>query len=350
MSWYLSGPQAPGTTGPRYTPPKSHKPKAPKAPKRPHRKVVNDPLAPLSDQQLRDQAQQLVNQQIGPLQAQAAAAIEARSRSGSAAIQGYTSALSQDLGKYADRARAAYGQAQASQGANANALHAALGGAGTNLGSELGAKLTQIGAPAEAQTQVAGGAVQMGQGAANAGLAQSTANLDRLATEGGATEAYASALPGIAALTGAQHIRDLQAQLSDELAKTNGDLSTQAQTLLVDIFEKEKEREFQKALARQSGQFKNAQAEADAVYKSEQIAYKKATLAYNKAKAKADRQEKAREANQRASTANKNAQTSAQRAAEQRRHNRKAEAQAKANEKGRNKRSKKKNKTSASGY
>lgn len=275
------------------------RPGKPLKPKRPRRKLVKDPLAPLSDTALRSQALGLSNQESSAALGAASSAIERRSQAGTNAITGYTSALSQDLGKYADRAKAAYGQAAASQGANATALRGALAGAGQSLSSELGGKLAAINAPAAAQTQVAGGAAQMGAGAANAGLAESTAGLDNLAAQGGSAQAYASALPGIAALQGGQSIKELQAQLTSELATAAGQITSQAAQTFTSIYTHLLDQELNKALARQSGQFKNAQAQADAEYKAQMMAYRKATLIYKQSNDAANR-------SARVTTANKN--------------------------------------------
>jgi hypothetical protein len=326
QGYYLYGPQKPGTTGPRYPKPHASKRlKPPKRPVRPVRKPYVDPLAPIGEDQLRAKATSLVQQALSPLIQQASDAAERRAHQGTQDIQGFTNTFAQNLAQYADRAKAAFGQATQASAANQDALRALLSGAGSSLSSELAGKLGQIGAPEAATQQVAGGAATMGTGAANAGYASGAATTEKLIAQGANEQGYANTLPGVVALRGQQNVQELQAQTSQQLADKIAEIQSQAPGMAAQLFEHLVDNEFQKALARQSGQFKGAQLTQDAVYKAQQTAYHKAILAYDKAKSKADRAEKAREARRRAAIAGKNAQTSAQRAAEQRRHDRQVE-------------------------
>src|ERR1043165_1376697 len=88
-------------------------------PVKPVRHTVVDPLAPLSDAVLRQRAMALTQQQLAPILAQIRGAIEARSRSGEAAILGNTQALGNLFSQAAPQTAAAYAQAnQAVSGAN----------------------------------------------------------------------------------------------------------------------------------------------------------------------------------------------------------------------------------------
>src|SRR4051794_1453137 len=94
----LYGSQAPGTHGPRYRPPRPPRrraphPRVPKPPKPPvHRQVV-DPFAPESEDQTRARVRSMLQGELGPILQSIQSAIEARSRSGTAAIGGLTQQL-----------------------------------------------------------------------------------------------------------------------------------------------------------------------------------------------------------------------------------------------------------------
>src|SRR6266545_8402202 len=275
---------------PRRQRPKFSRPR-PKPPARPR---VFDPFKPLTDAELRARALTLSQGQLGPLLQQAREAIEARSRSGQAAITGATQALGHLFGQAAPQTAAAYNPAiQQSQAVNSE-LANRLGTFGQNLGTELGGKLALQDAPANLVGQIAGGAQQTAQGVSNANFTSGAADTQRLIAESAHGQEYAAKLPGIAALTGIQHARDLEASLSRELADRVSDLSTKGQQLYASLYEKMLDQEWQKTLARTSGQFKSAESAATARYRAQQIAFKKADLAWKKQKAAADRALKVR--------------------------------------------------------
>jgi len=106
--------------------------------------------------------------------------------------------------------------------------------------------------------------------------------------------------------------------LSQEFADKAGQISAHAQDLFASIYSHELDMEWQKVLAKQSGQFKSSAAVADAKYKAQMMAYRKATFAWRKSQDVANRQLKA------------------QRQAEQARHAGATETQQAHNEAGRN--------------
>lgn len=291
--WDYASPPNGGWVRPK--PARTRNPRKPRAirqpvrPVRPVRPKYIDPLAPISDKDLRARALGLTNEATGPLLAALQKAIEARSASGQAAIRGTTGALAGLLAPMAGQTQAAYGQAQQAQSQVNSELANRLGAFGQNLASEQGAKLALQDAPANVAGQVTGNTAQTAQGVANANFASGAAETGRLIGEGAAVTAYAGKLPGFAALSGIQSAKQLEVSLAHEFAEKSGELTARGQQMYVDLYDKLTEREFQKALARQSGQFNSEKARIDALNKAKDRAYKLAELAYKKAKAKADR-------------------------------------------------------------
>lgn len=254
-------------------PPRRAVPK-PHAPKPPVRRQVLDPFAPQSEDQSRARAAALMQSQLGPLMAQIQQAIEARSRSGQQAIQGYTGELGHLWQGVPAATGKAYDTARASQSGINEALANRLGSFGKDLGSEIQGKIGY--APAAVQQQVAGGAQQTAQGVANANFAKGSAGIEALNAQGAAAQAYGAALPGIAGLTGLQSSKQLQGQLNSELARQLGDARSQSQTSLASLYERERDRELQKAVASQSGLINKDKLNADRTYKQQTLRYKQA--------------------------------------------------------------------------
>lgn len=328
-----------------YKPKPARKPKATRKPKlvkpvRPVRPKTIDPLAALSDQQIRARATALSNGATQPLLAALQKAMDERSQSGQAAIQGTTQNLAGLLAPMAGQTQAAYGQAQQAQSQVNSELANRLGSFGQGLGQEQAAKLALQDPPKNLVSEVAGGAQQTAQGVANANYASGAAETGRLIGEGAAATAYAGKLPGFAALSGIQSAKQLEVSLAHEFAEKSGELTARGQQMYVDLYDKLTEREFQKALARESGQFNSEKLREKAMNDARNRAYKLAELAYKKAKAKADRNarraadaERARH-NQAGEAQQERNRRERERAARQR------ERQARADERGRNKRDK----------
>jgi hypothetical protein len=258
---------------PRRSPPRTH------APVRPVRQVAVDPFAPTPDAQLVSRAQSMANSQTSPLLQQLQAAIEARSQSGSNAIGGFTKELGNLFSNVAPQTAGIYNQAIQAQSGTNQQLADRLGSFGQGLQGEVGNKLGFAGAVGQ---QIAGQAGQTAQGAANAGFAKGAAETSMLNTHSAAAQTYGAQLPGIAGLTGLQSIKHLQQQLSQEFTDKAGQISTHAQDLFSQIYQHELDMEWQKVLAKQSGQFKS-QAAADKAYNEAQMmAWRKGTLRWRK--------------------------------------------------------------------
>jgi hypothetical protein len=301
-------------------------------PVKPVRQTVVDPFAPTSDAQLQARAQTMANSQTSPLLQQLQQAIEARSQSGSNAIGGYTKELGNLFSNVAPQTANIYNQAIQSQSGTNQQLADRLGAFGQGLQGEVGNKLGYAGAVGQ---QIAGQAGQTAQGAANAGFARGAAETGMLNAHSAAAQTYGAKLPGIAGLTGLQNIKHLQQQLSQEFADKAGQISAHAQDLFGQIYNHELDMEWQKVLAKQSGQFKSAQAVADAKYHAQTIAYKNSYLAWRKAQTRADRQLKAQSQAETQAHHTATESQAAKNARERARADRVREAQQRQNEKGR---------------
>jgi hypothetical protein len=266
---------------PRRSPPRTH------APVRPVRQVAVDPFASTPDAQLVSRAQSMANSQTSPLLQQLQAAIEARSQSGSNAIGGFTKELGNLFSNVAPQTAGIYNQAIQAQSGTNQQLADRLGSFGQGLQGEVGNKLGFAGAVGQ---QIAGQAGQTAQGAANAGFAKGAAETSMLNTHSAAAQTYGAQLPGIAGLTGLQNIKHLQQQLSQEFTDKAGQISAHAQDIFSSIYLLELDMEWQKVLAKQSGQFKSESAKADAQYKAQMMAYRKASLSWRKSQDVANRQ------------------------------------------------------------
>jgi hypothetical protein len=270
---------------PKYRPPKRTAPKPTRPrPTKPVRQKVVDPFAPTSDAELQARAQAMANAQTSPLLQQLQQAIEARSRSGSAAIGGYTKELGNLFSNVAPQTAGIYNQAIQSQSGINSQLADRLGAFGQGLQGEVGNKLAFAG---QVGQDIAGQAGQTAQGAANAGFAKGAAETSMLNAHSAAAQTYGAKLPGIAGLTGLQSIKHLQQQLSQEFTDKAGQITAHAQDLFSSLYSHELDMEWQKVLAKQSGQFKSAAAASDAQYKAQMMAYRRATLSWKKAQQKA---------------------------------------------------------------
>lgn len=174
---------------------------------------------PMTDAQIQSNAQA----QLAPLIKALQDSIGAQSQSGMNAINGYTSNLAQHLAGFQQNAQNIYGGAEQSQAASDAALSQKLSGEGGQQAQDLGAKLASINAPG-AVNQAVQGATGEAAGAGNALYATGGASLANLIASGAAEQSYASKLPGIAGLAGAQQVGNLQGELAKNLADQTGQL------------------------------------------------------------------------------------------------------------------------------
>lgn len=355
-SWTrYTGPAGGGDGWTRYKPPKPRRRRPPRArpmrPTPPVRRTFTDPFAALTDQQLRERARSQTQSALGPLVDSIRQAIEARSRSGQAAISGLTRELGGLWAGVAPAAGQIYERAQGQQRQVNTDLANRLGSFGQGLQGEITGKLQAQGAPQGVVGEIAGGAGTTAQGVANANFAKGSAGLEALLAQGAAEQAYGAKLPGIAGLTGQQHGRQLEAQLSQSLADQLGQIGARGAGDESSLYTHLLDLELQKAIAKQSGLINQDKLAADTRYKNQ-------TLRYKQQKDRYDRQikqqslgisqqrvnEYARHNGISEQQASQRLIQQAQRNQEARRSARVREAQARANEAGRTKRSKKKGK------
>lgn len=196
-------------------------PVAPKKTKPAQRTPTAASAAP--EQSLADQAKAIVDSILNPLLANVRTQSDARATAGQSAITGYTNNAVDQL-KGIDF-QAPY--AQAAGGANAinEAELALLKGQGSDLASQVGAKLAAAGVDS---TGAVGGINADTAGAAGANYATGGATTQELLSQGAAAGAYGKKLPGIEALAGLQSTKLFQSGVASDLSKNLGDITAQA--------------------------------------------------------------------------------------------------------------------------
>lgn len=278
--WSAPAPPRSAAGWSRYKPPKPRatrpQPVRPPKPVRAPHRTFTDPFAPTSDPALRARAATEAQSSYGPLLAQIQQAIEARSKSGMAAIGGLTGELGHLWQGVGPASQAIYGQAKQSGSQINDALANRLGQFGQGLQGEMAAKAALQNAPAGPAGQISQGAAQTAQGAANAGFARGSAGLEMLNAQGAAAGAYGAALPGIAGLTGIQSGRQLQAQLNQELGSQLSSAQTGAASNQSSIYQHLLDQELQKAVASQSGLINKEKLNAQQYNKRQDLIYKRA--------------------------------------------------------------------------
>jgi len=151
-----------------------------------------------------------------------------------AQINARSSAIGGALQPFAGRAAGYYGQIQGNEAALGGALQGSLTGLGSSLGADIGGKLGGIQAPAQAVSEYGAGTATMGAQSGQAVGALSSADLQRLQSQGTAEQVYASALPRLAALAGEQERRGVLQQYAQTLAEQQAELSYREQSDLME--------------------------------------------------------------------------------------------------------------------
>lgn len=224
-----------------------------------------DPLAPRSDQQIRSRVRADVMAETDPQIADINRAITRRSRAETDAIGGYTNQLAQALGGYEGRAKSIYGDAQARQAAVDAALSGKLTASGDTLAEGLSARLAQAGLGGERAASEATQDVRAtGSGAGNALYGVGSAGLSDLISRGAGAQAYAAAQPGIARLAGMQQLGQARARYEGERADQVGKIRSRIPGLIAELMRDERATEFDKVLARLTGEKDTAAATAKA--------------------------------------------------------------------------------------
>lgn len=192
-----------------------------------------DYLRPLSEKQLRRRNRRDQQSVIGPL----AKMIDARAASGARNLEGVYSRLAANLGTYQTQQADIYGRART-----------ALEGYQTQGAGELQQSGGQINTALQQQMALSGQqgtiAPDLGRIASGQGV-RGRSELGELALRQAAAENYAAQVPGFARLAGAQGIQQLQAQRQKEIA----DMTTQAQSSLLQSLRADRRQEYEKAVA-----------------------------------------------------------------------------------------------------
>jgi hypothetical protein len=202
---------------------------------------------PLTDEQIQARAQSY----LSPLVQSLMASLGQEAQSGTQAIQGYTSSLANALKGYAGQAQQLYSGAEQSQAASDAALAQRLSGGGADQAQALASRLGSINAPGavneavQAQTGIA-------QGAGNALYARGSASLADLIARGSAAQEYASKLPGIAGLAGAQQVGQLQGQIANKQAQGIAQLQQQIPGLVQQLETQQQSLRSQRATLQQN--------------------------------------------------------------------------------------------------
>lgn len=253
----------------------------------------------LTDRQLRRQAR---------LDAQFAARAQARiinqqARAGERNAAGIAEALARAQSGYGAQMADIYGRAQHTLGDLAGAQRQALGQAGGGTLAEGLQKRLALGGQSSDLSNALAGATA---GAAGAGYGGATAELGALAQRQAAAEEFGAKLPQLARLTGLQGVQDRQAQAQADLGK----LRMQQAQAVTQLISQGRNRQFNEGAANLAYTGKQQQEEGRNARAAAQL-----TIAQQKAN------EAARHNRNLERIAQQGGDTSAARAAEQRRHN-----------------------------
>ena len=157
-----------------------------------------------------------------------------QSQRGVGQINSKTSAISGALAPFASRVAGQYATLQGQEGALGGALSGSLAGAGATVGADIGGALQGIQAPQQAVQQYGAGQATMGQQSGAAVGALSSADLERLHSQGTAEQIYASALPRLAMLAGDQERRQFLAEAQQQLSDLSLREADQARQQAID--------------------------------------------------------------------------------------------------------------------
>ena len=221
-----------------------------KKPKKPDKPVPYNPLAPIAHPQT--YAKQYAMSQFKPALSSLTKEASIKGAADAKAITDLTQALATHMAGISGKVQANYGQAQQSQAAVGEQLHNALSSSVQNVATGLAGKLSGMGAPAAASTAATGAVTQNAGGAANAGLAQDSAALSQLISQGASAKTYADTMPSYAAGLGAQNLANNQRTNNANLASQKASLTSQLPSMIADILNQTLQRNYQIASANRS--------------------------------------------------------------------------------------------------
>lgn len=165
----------------------------------------------LNDNQIQSTARGMID----PLIAAITKSATDRAGASSAAIKGITDSYAGELGKI--DWGAPYQSAIGQQAAVDDALNQTLTGAGSDLASQLKARLASYGGD-PAVSEAASGLASRGAAAGATEVARGSNALSSLIASAAAAGSYGQKLPGVARLSGIQGVRDAQSQATSDIA------------------------------------------------------------------------------------------------------------------------------------
>jgi hypothetical protein len=228
-----------------------------------------DALAPLTDAQIQNQASTSVNASTAPILEQIRKMFADRGAQTADQIHVLTDALTRKSAEYAPAATGAYDTQLASQATISQELANRLKGEGSAVSGSLANQLAKINLnPADA-SKLAGDVTAAGSGAGNAGFAISAADLGAILGKRTAAADYGAKLPGIAGQYGLNALRDQQAQLADQENSQVGQVTSQLPGSISSLVDSLRNREVQKAIARDSGLLNEQKTKATADYQTQ---------------------------------------------------------------------------------
>lgn len=223
--------------------------------------LKQDPAyAPLTQQQMRNQATSMIMPMYDQQADQISQMIAQRGKQGMAAINGYTSAYLNTLPQVQADIKGIYDEARALQGSASSALGDFVRSSGSDMTSQMAAMEQQAGQNSAGSAQVANTAA--GSTAATGAYDWST--MSRLIGQGAGSQTYAAQLPAIARAYGAQAVNNFQGDLNSQLQEALMGLQNQSQGDILAMYDSMLNRELQKAQGRGQRGEMMAQAYTDA--------------------------------------------------------------------------------------
>lgn len=217
-----------------------------------HQRQARDPFRPLSEEQIYQRAYTDVVPTITAAASALTEALLGRATRSTNEINARSSGIAAALRPFYGSAGRIYGQAQGGEAALGNAMRSAIAGTGQAIGADIESKLTGIQAPGQAVSQYAGGAAATGAASGQAIAGLSSADLERLRSQGSAEQVYAGALPRLAALAGEQERRALLREMGGELTDKLAELYAQQPEMLASAIAGYRKDELDKELAREA--------------------------------------------------------------------------------------------------
>lgn len=208
------------------------------------------------------QAQALVNSQLGALIAQTEGAYQRKGRQGRKFIRGLGKAFARELGAIGMGVENAYDAGDAEMAAMNSAMSNYLSGEGGHLDNALANQVRSIDPPPTVGWPTPRA---IGNSLAQQGAAMQSYQMARLNREGVSDQAYAKALPGVAALSTIQHGREFEDRMAGDLEAAIAQIQSQGPGLVNSLYQSFADQALarqQMALDREKFNFEKSQLQA----------------------------------------------------------------------------------------